>query len=116
MVELISAISGSARSMDFTRMPNCSLRVLGGTLTAIPELTKLCRSEPPGARRRRRVASRPPRSAPGTMRSRQIGRRAREDWDASPIALPRRMVWEVIKTEGGVLTACTLQDWSASKL
>ena len=30
-------------SMDYGRMPICSLRVLGDTLTAIPELTRICR-------------------------------------------------------------------------
>jgi acetolactate synthase-1/2/3 large subunit len=35
------------------------------------------------------------------------------DWDASPITLPRlaHEMWDVIKTEDWVLTACTLQDW-----
>ena len=36
-------INLSKWSMDYARMPTCSLRVLGDTLTAIPELTRLCR-------------------------------------------------------------------------
>ena len=44
MIELgFGDIGLSKWSMDYTRMPNCSLRVLGDTLTAIPELTRLCR-------------------------------------------------------------------------
>src|SRR5262249_12951189 len=43
MIELgFGDIGLSKWSMDFTRMPDCSLRVLGDTFTAIPELTRLC--------------------------------------------------------------------------
>jgi acetolactate synthase I/II/III large subunit len=37
-----------------------------------------------------------------------------EDWDASPIALPRlaHELWNVIRHEDWVLTASTLQDWT----
>src|SRR6202011_4094056 len=58
-------------------------------------------------------------------RTAEIGRRhdalfakwakqSREGWDASPISLPRlaHELWDVIKTEDWVLTACTLQDWA----
>src|SRR5258708_8781948 len=46
MIELgFGDIGLSKWSMDFTRMPDCSLRVLGVTLTAIPELTKMCKNE-----------------------------------------------------------------------
>src|SRR5262249_59063005 len=40
-------------------------------------------------------------------------RESLEDWDASPITLPRlaHEMWDVIKHEDWVLTACTLQDW-----
>jgi len=39
---------------------------------------------------------------------------AREDWDASPIMLPRLAaeVWEAIKDEDWVLTANTLEEWT----
>src|SRR5215468_10255961 len=44
MIEIgFGDIGISKWSMDYTRMPNCSLRVLGDTATAIPELTRLCR-------------------------------------------------------------------------
>src|ERR1700686_3032654 len=103
-------------SMDFTRMPNCSLRVLGDTLTAIPELTKLCQKRTAWsssvadriAKRTAEVAAR------HDAQFAKWADEAREDWDASPIALPRlaHELWEVIKTEDWVLTACTLQDWA----
>src|SRR5262249_22449495 len=116
MIELgFGDIGLSKWSMDFTRMPDCSLRVLGDTLTAIPELTKLCKE------RIGRNAGLTDRIAD---RIAQIGLRhdalfaewenqSREDWDASPISLPRlaHELWDVIKSEDWVLTACTLQDW-----
>jgi acetolactate synthase I/II/III large subunit len=117
MIELgFGDIGLSKWSMDYTRMPNCSLRVLGDTLTAIPELTKLCRNRVNwGATLADRV----------TRRTAEIGERhdalfakwaeqSREDWDASPIALPRlaHEVWDAIKAEDWVLTACTLQEWT----
>jgi len=117
MIELgFGDIGLSKWSMDFTRMPNCSLRVLGDTLTAIPELTKLCKNRINwGAGLADRIAK----------RTADIGKRhdalfakwadqSRGDWDASPISLPRlaHELWDVIKTEDWVLTACTLQDWA----
>ena len=117
MIELgFGDIGLSKWSMDFTRMTNCSMRVLGDTLTALPELTKLCQkriswSASVASRMAKRVA--------------EIGARhdalfakwaeaSREDWDASPIALPRlaHEIWEAIKTEDWVLSACTLQEWA----
>src|SRR5262249_57303762 len=40
-------------------------------------------------------------------------KKSREGWDASRISLPRlaHELWDIIKTEDWVLTACTLQDW-----
>jgi acetolactate synthase-1/2/3 large subunit len=116
MIELgFGDIGLSKWSMDYTRMPNCSLRVLGDTLTAIPELTKLCRE---------RIARDGGLAGRIAGRSADIGARhdalfakwaeqSRRNWDASPIALPRlaHELWDVIKTEDWVLTACTLQDW-----
>ena len=44
MIEIgFGEINLSKWSMDYTRMPACSLRVLGDTRTAIPMLTQLCR-------------------------------------------------------------------------
>jgi acetolactate synthase I/II/III large subunit len=102
-------------SMDFTRMPDCSLRVLGDTVTAIPQLTALCKD------RIGRDAALADRIADRTagIASRHDAlfakwqEQARKGWDASPISLPRlaHEIWQVIKTEDWVLTACTLQDW-----
>src|SRR5262249_26308954 len=44
MIEIgFGEINLSKWSMDYTRMPACSLRVLGDTATAIPALTQVCR-------------------------------------------------------------------------
>jgi acetolactate synthase-1/2/3 large subunit len=101
--------------MDYGRMPPCSLRVLGDTLTAIPELTRLCRE---------RIAQDTSLAKTIAARTRTIATKhdglfkkwaveARQDWDGLPITLPRLAseMWEVIKNEDWVLTACTLQDW-----
>src|SRR5499427_1078500 len=102
-------------SMDYTRMPNCSLRVLGDTATAIPELTRLCRA---------RIAEDPRLAESISKRTRAIGRRhddlfhrwaqqAQKEWEGVPITVPRLAseIWEAIRNEDWVLTACTLQDW-----
>ncbi len=109
-------INLSKWSMDYARMPTCSLRVLGDTLTAIPELTRLCRE----------------RIAKDASLAKRIGERAKavaqkhdalfkawaeaakKDWDGVPIALPRLAseLWEAIKHEDWVLTACNLQEWA----
>jgi len=116
MIEIgFGDIGLSKWSMDYTRMPNCSLRVLGDTATAIPELIRLCAeriagNSALGPRIARRAAD---------IKGRHHGlfskweRQSLEDWDASPITLPRlaQEMWDVIRHEDWVLTACTLQDW-----
>src|SRR5215813_14234287 len=95
-------------SMDYTRMPNCALRVLGDTTTAIPELTRLCRE---------RIAENPTLGESISKRTRAIGRRhddlfhrwaqqAQRDWDGVPITVPRLAseIWEAIRNEDWVLT------------
>ena len=117
MIEIgFGDIGLSKWSMDYTRMPNCSLRVLGDTATAIPELTRLCRERiARDAGLAERIAG---RSAEiGTRHDALFAKWASSraaDWDACPIALPRlaHELWDVIKTEDWVLTACTLQDWA----
>ena len=102
-------------SMDYGRMPNCSLRVLGDTLTAIPELTRLCRA---------RIAKNPALAERVADRAKAVASKhdalfmkwaaaAKQDWDGVPITLPRLAseMWDVIKDEDWVLTACNLQDW-----
>jgi len=117
MIEIgFGDIGLSKWSMDYTRMPNCSLRVLGDTATAIPALTQMCREK---------IARTGGLAERIAARGAEIAKRhdalfaawaaqSREDWDASPIALPRlaHEVWDVIKDEDWLLTACTLQEWA----
>jgi acetolactate synthase-1/2/3 large subunit len=119
MVEIgFGDIGLSKWSMDYSRMPDCSLRVLGDTLTAVPELARLCAeriARTGAAGLAERIA----------RRAGKIGERhdalfaawaeqSRNDWDASPITLPRlaHEIWDAIKTEDWVLTACTLENWA----
>src|SRR5208282_4591322 len=116
MIEVgFGEINLSKWSMDYARMPTCSLRVLGDTLTAIPELTRLCRE---------RIATDAALARTVTERSKIVANKhnelfakwaaaAKKDWDGLPITLPRLAseMWEVIRGEDWVLTACNLQDW-----
>ncbi len=106
----------SSWAMDYQRLHHVDLRILADTSTAVPQLTKLCRS----------LLAKNPRLQP------QVGKRfeaikkkhealrakwareAKEGWDLSPITLPRLAseVWDVIKNEDWVLTAGTLEDWT----
>ncbi len=108
-------INLSKWSMDYARMPSCSLRVLGDTLTAIPELTRLCRE---------RIAKDPALARRIVERTKAITRKhdalfvgwaaaAKKDWDGVPITLPRLAseMWDAIRNEDWVLTACNLQEW-----
>jgi acetolactate synthase-1/2/3 large subunit len=108
-------INLSKWSMDYARMPTCSLRVLGDTLTAIPELTRLCRE---------RIAKAPALAKLIAERAKAVAQKhdalfegwaaaAKKDWDGVPITLPRLAseMWDVIKHEDWVLTACNLQEW-----
>ena len=108
-------INLSKWSMDYARMPSCSLRVLGDTLTAIPELTRACR---------KRIAKDPALAKRVAERAKAVAAKhdvlfktwaeaAKQDWDGVPIALPRLAseMWSVIKHEDWVLSACNLQDW-----
>ena len=116
MIEIgFGDIGLSKWSMDYTRMPNCSLRVLGDTATAIPQLTRLCATR---VAKSRDLGDKIAKRAAG-VKARHDGlfskweRESLTDWDASPITLPRlaHEMWGVIKHEDWVLTACTLQDW-----
>jgi acetolactate synthase I/II/III large subunit len=108
-------INLSKWSMDYARMPTCSLRVLGDTLTAIPELTRLCRERiAKDAGLAKRIAARAKaveQKHDALFKNWAEG--AKKDWDGVPIALPRLAseMWDAIKNEDWVLTACNLQDW-----
>ena len=106
----------SSWALDYQRLLHARLRVLADTTLAIPALTALLR---------RQIAAKPGLSKLIEERARKTGERhrearakwaaqAREDWDASPIPLPRLAseVWKVIKNEDWVLTANTLEDWT----
>jgi acetolactate synthase-1/2/3 large subunit len=117
MIEIgFGEINISKWSMDYARMPSCSLRVLGDTLTAIPELTRICRE---------RIAKNPQLAETIRKRAAAVGAKhdalqkkwseeAKKDWDGLPITLPRLAseLWSAVKDEDWVLTACNLQDWA----
>jgi acetolactate synthase-1/2/3 large subunit len=99
----------SSWAMDYQRLAHADLRIIADTTLAIPALTKLLKGRVKNAAKRRQAAE-------------ELGRRARkgwekeakQDWDASPITLPRLAseVWNAIKNEDWVLTANTLEDWT----
>jgi thiamine pyrophosphate-dependent acetolactate synthase large subunit-like protein len=101
----------SSWAMDYQRLAHADLRVLADTTLAIPALTQLLK----------------PRISPRAtdLRSKQVAemstlararwaKEAKEDWDASPITLPRLAseVWDAIKEQDWVLAAGTLEDWA----
>jgi acetolactate synthase I/II/III large subunit len=100
-------------SFDYCRMQPCTVRALGDTALAIPELTRLCRERiGHDAKLKARIAA----------RSRAIARRhdevwakwqedARKDWQSSPVTLPRFAleIWDTIKAADWVLTANDLR-------
>jgi len=116
MIEIgFGEINLSKWSMDYSRMPSCSLRILGDTATAIPELTRLCRARTAkDAKLAKTVAE---RTAAIAKRHDALfktwAEAAKKDWDGLPITVPRLAseIWEAIKSEDWVLTACNLQDW-----
>jgi thiamine pyrophosphate-dependent acetolactate synthase large subunit-like protein len=106
----------SSWALDYQRLHNADLRILADTSLAMPTLTGLLRS---------RARSDSGYAAGVKARAAEVARRsnakrerwaeeAREDWDASPIALGRLAseVWEAIRTEDWVLTAGTLEEWA----
>ncbi|MBI3044893.1 MAG: thiamine pyrophosphate-binding protein [Betaproteobacteria bacterium] len=106
----------SSWAMDYQRLKHAQLRILADTTIAIPALTDLLRGKihaaPPLAKR---IAARSGEAAAKHRETRaKWAKAAREDWDATPITLPRLAseVWEVIQHEDWVLTANTLEEWS----
>ncbi len=80
-----------------------------------PELTRLCRE---------RIAKDPAIAKRVAERTKAVTQKhdalfkgwaeaAKKDWDGVPITLPRLAseMWDVIKNEDWVLTACNLQEW-----
>ncbi|MDQ6618931.1 MAG: thiamine pyrophosphate-binding protein [Pseudomonadota bacterium] len=106
----------SSWAMDYQRLLHADVRVLADTSIAIPMLTAMVRE---------RIGSDKSKTQAIASRAASIGQRhraaraqwaaaAREDWDASPITLPRLAseVWDVIRDEDWVLTANTLGEWT----
>jgi acetolactate synthase-1/2/3 large subunit len=106
----------SSWAMDYQRLLHADLRILADTTLAIPALTNLVRKHldgnPPLTKR---VRERAERTACKHQTARtEWARQAHEDWDSSPLTLPRLAseVWEQIRHEDWVLTAGTLEDWT----
>jgi len=101
----------SSWAMDYQRLAHADLRILADTTLAIPALTELLKPKVDKAR-----------AAEMAKVAAALGRKARskweaetkEDWDASPITLPRLAteVWQAIKDEDWVLSANTLEEWT----
>ncbi len=101
----------SSWAMDYQRLAHADLRILADTTLAIPALTAQLKGKVRGEQvAERRAAA----EQLGRTTRAQWEREAREDWDASPITLPRLAteIWDAIKGEDWVLTANTLEDWT----
>ena len=106
----------SSWALDYQRLHHADERILADTTLAIPALTALLREQLQreaalSARVKKRFSDVAAWSA--AIRQRWA-EQARENWDASPITLPRLAseVWEAIQGEDWVLTAGTLEDWT----
>ena len=99
----------SSWAMDYQRLAHADLRILADTTLAIPALTKLLKGKVKNAAGRRKAAE-----TLGQKARKSWEKEAAEDWNASPITLPRLAteVWNAIKNEDWVLTANTLEDWT----
>jgi len=106
----------SSWALDYQRMHHADLRILADTSVAMPMLTALLKG---------RATNDSKFAAQAKARAAQIAKQseakrarwakeARENWDASPIALPRLAseVWDAIRNEDWVLTAGTLDEWA----
>jgi acetolactate synthase-1/2/3 large subunit len=105
----------SSWTMDYQRFRKADLRILADTLTAIPQLTALCRDRLAAAHAQARNVERWERIARSHAAAREAWtKEARERWDESPISLPRLAgeLWTVIQNEDWVLTANTLRGWA----
>jgi acetolactate synthase-1/2/3 large subunit len=106
----------SSWALDYQRMNHADLRVMADTTIAIPMLTQLLNSRIAKDKRlQSRIKSRIAEVSKKThARRRKWAEQAKQDWDASPITLPRLAseVWNQIKNEDWVLTAGTLEDWT----
>ncbi|MCC6889846.1 MAG: hypothetical protein IT536_15045 [Hyphomicrobiales bacterium] len=109
----VAEIGISKWAMDYCRMQPCSVRALGDTSLAMPELTRIIKAKADSnSNLKKKIGD----------RKIAIGKRhdevwakwqqdARKNWDASPITFQRLAleVWETIKDEDWVLTANNLK-------
>lgn len=97
----------SSWAMDYQRLVHADIRVMADTTLAIPALTALLK--PKGAEARVRHYSNLNKKVRADWE-----KEAKQDWDASPITLPRlaHEVWQQIKKHDWVLTAGTLDEWA----
>ncbi len=101
----------SSWAMDYQRLSDADLRVLADTSIAIPALTGLLKSKISKSR----VAARFKHySRKSEVVRAHWAKEAKQDWNASPITLPRLAteVWSAIKDHDWVLTAGTLDEWA----
>ena len=100
-------------SFDYGRMQHCSVRAIGDTEIAIPELTRIIRSK---------MDADSALNSKFDARAKRTGQRHGEtwakwqeahkkNWDSQPLSVPRlaHEIWEVIKDEDWVLAANTLK-------
>ena len=106
----------SSWALDYQRLHHADLRILADTTIAIPQLTALLEAR---IAKDKALADHVAQRAAGVAKQSQARREkwardAQEDWDASPISLPRLAseVWNAIKDEDWVLTAGTLEQWT----
>ena len=101
----------SSWAMDYQRLHHADIQILADTTLAIPQLTQLLKTRVNAGQVKARAADVAQKSA---ARRAMWEKDAKEDWDASPITLPRLAseVWEAIKNEDWVLSAGTLESWT----
>jgi acetolactate synthase-1/2/3 large subunit len=99
----------SSWAMDYQRLAHADLRILADTTVAIPVLTKLLKPRVTKQEARLKAIAALRDKAHALWQA-----EAKQDWDASPITLPRLAteVWRAIKDEDWVLSAGTLDDWA----
>lgn len=101
---------------DYQRYPDCAQRLLADPALAMPALTSIITERTKGdAKLAGRIAERA--QTIGRMHDAQRSawrEEAKENWDASPITLPRLAseVWDKIKREDWVLTTNPFEDWA----
>ena len=101
----------SSWAMDYQRLHHADIQILADTTLAIPQLTQLLKTRVDAGQVKTRTADVAKRSV---ARRAKWEKDAKEDWDASPITLPRLAseVWDAIKNEDWVLSAGTLESWT----